>query len=222
MDCRIENGPGHAVLHVELESGERIEAVPGATIERSSSVVVDPKDNDGGAIGMLRDAIGGSGDSTRNVYEAGGTGGTITFAPVLHGDIARVDLGETGRIDVQSGSILAWTPAVERDFDPDAPSGMFSDPDLDLLGLGGTGTAFLAAAGSVRERTLGPGETPIVDEDHVVAWTDDLDLVRDADDSVKGSLVDADGTVGRFEGSGRLWLQTRDPTFLRQDETGRF
>ncbi len=51
----------------------------------------------------------------------------------------------------------------------------------------------------------------IVDEDHLVAWTDGLDLTRERDGGIKSSVLGGEGRITRFFGARTVWLQTRNP-----------
>jgi len=71
--------------------------------------------------------------------------------------------------------------------------------------------AFFSSYGSMYEVDVTPEDPLIVDEDHLVAWTDGLDLSRRKDGSIKSTVFGGEGFVTEFRGDGHVWLQTRTP-----------
>ena len=218
MEFTIENGPGNAVVTVSLDAGERVEADPGTMISRSASVTSDTQRAAKGARGMIKSALSDELDVTKTVYTAEGAPGEVTLGPDLPGDISRIDLADTGRVKVQSGGVVAWTPDVEKSSAMNEAGNFFSSGELTVLALEGDGTAFLSAFGGLRNHEVTPEEPIVVDEDHLLAWTDGLSVSRTKDSSIKSSLLGGEGFVTRFEGEGRVWVQTRDPLVFRGND----
>jgi uncharacterized protein (TIGR00266 family) len=215
MEFTVENDPSSAVVTVSLEQGEVVKAPPGAFLSRSDAVESDTKRTAKGATGLLKNALSDEQDVLESTYTATDGPGTVTFAPDEPGDLQRLDLAETGTIKVQSGGILAWTEGVEKSTVANEASNLFSSGELTVLQLSGTGTAFLSAFGGLREERVTASDPLTVDEDHLLAWTNGLDVSRTKDSSIKSTLLGGEGFVTRFTGEGRVWLQTRDPSLLR-------
>ena len=74
----------------------------------------------------------------------------------------------------------------------------------------GTGTVFCQAFGALVQRDLAEGETFLVDNRFMVAFSDSIkyQLVK-ATESVKDTLMSGEGLINRYEGPGRLYYQTR-------------
>jgi uncharacterized protein (TIGR00266 family) len=214
MQFTVENGPSSAVLTVSLDSGESVNADPGAFLSRSDAVESDTGGTAGGATGLLKNALSDERDVLETTFTAESGPGTVTLAPDEPGDLQRLDLAETGSLRVQSGGVLAWTPDVEKATVANEASNIFSSGELTVLRLSGDGTAFLSAFGGLREERVTASDPLTVDEDHLLAWTDGLDVSRTKDSSIKSTLLGGEGFVTRFAGDGRVWLQTRDPALL--------
>lgn len=221
MRYDIRKRPSNAVLEVTLDEGERIDAKAGAMISRSASVAADTEVAGGeGVTGMLSRAISDEREMTSNAFTSDADGAHVMLAPDTPGDVTPIDLAETGRIKIQSGSPLAWTDGVQKSTAANNSRNLFSSGELTVLAMEGDGTAFLSAYGSVVERDVTDGDPLVVDEDHLIAWTDGLDLNRERDGSIKSTLLGGEGYVTRFTGSGTVWLQTRDPLVFMQSAGG--
>lgn len=215
MDYTIDKDPSYSIVRVVLEAGERVGARPGAMVSRSDSV--DPQTSVGGGslTGLLTRAISDEQDVVENYFEATRDGGQVVLAPVMPGDVVAVDVGETGSLRVQSGGALAWADSVEHSTALNEATNFFSSGELTVLGLAGEGTAFLSAFGAIYADDVTPDDPVVVDEDHLLAWTDGLSVSRTTDGGLKSTLLGGEGRVSRLSGEGRVWLQTRDPVAFR-------
>jgi uncharacterized protein (TIGR00266 family) len=217
----IEKGPSYAVLRTTMDRGDRLMAETGAMISRSESVRADAEVGGGEGIGgMIKSAVSSSKDLVENAFEAEADGAELTLAPDHPGDVFGVDVGQDGRIKVNSGSTLAWEPTVERSSAFNDAGGFFSSGSLRVLELSGEGRAFLSAYGSIIETEVTTDDATIVDTDHLIAWTDGLSVSREQDGSIKSAMLGGEGIVSKFSGRGRVWIQTRDPAVFRA-ATGR-
>lgn len=219
MEFDISHRPSYALLEVTLDAGETLGAKQGAMVSRSAHVSADTTTGGGGVTGMLSRAISDEHEVLSNVFEAETDGQHVALAPDHPGDVVALDLAETGRVKVQSGSALAWGDGVEKSTAVNEASNFFSSGELTVLALDGTGTAFLSAYGAVHRVPVSAADPVVVDEDHLLAWTDGLSANRQRDGSIKSTLLGGEGFVTRFEGEGDVWLQTRDPVvFMAQTD----
>jgi uncharacterized protein (TIGR00266 family) len=219
MQFEILERPSYAVLEVSLERGEEIAATPGAMVTRTPDVVMEANVGGGDGIGaMVERAVSDRAGPglVETVFSARHRGGTVTLAPDYPGDVAAIDVTETGPLRAQTGSALAWQPVVER-----APAGETVSSGTPAVVLRGRGRAFLSSFGALTERTVTPDEPLVGDEDHLVAWTADLDADRRRTGGVKTGALGGEGTVLTLSGKGRAWVQTRDPASFGQSEAAR-
>ena len=221
MQYTIENSPSYAVLRATMDQGDRIMAETGAMISRNESVHADAEVGGGEGIGgMIKSAVSSSKDLVENAFEARSDGGELTLAPDHPGDVFEVDVGQDGPIRVNSGSVLAWEPSVERSSAFNDAGGFFSSGSLRVLELSGTGRAFLSAYGSIVEDEVTRDDPRIVDTDHLIAWTGGLSVSREQDGNIKSTMLGGEGIVSKFTGEGRVWIQTRDPAVFRSQAGG--
>jgi len=212
MQFAIKEQPSYAMVEVTLDNGEQIQTKPGVMMTRSDGVSVQSDvGGEAGAVGTVKRALSDERTLVDNTYVANENGEEVTLVPEHPGDVRAINASEMSELRVQSGSLMAWEPLVERSTELNNFSNMFSSGELTVLGLSGRGVAFLSSFGSLLEREVSQGEPLIVDEDHLVAWTPSLALNRQKDGSVKSTLLGGEGYVTELRGNGRVWLQTRDP-----------
>ena len=215
MQYQIQKRPSYAVLEVTLNSGEEIQTDPGAMMTRTSAIGNESSiGGDDGVMGMAKRAVSDERGLVENKYYADGQTGTVTLVPDHPGDIKAINVTEKGPLKAQSGGLLAWEPLVERSTEFNNRSNMFSSGELTVLGLSGQGMTFISAYGSMYEQDVEQGDPLIVDEDHIVAWTDGLSMSRQKDGSIKSTMLGGEGYVTEFRGDGHVWLQTRNPLAL--------
>jgi uncharacterized protein (TIGR00266 family) len=80
------------------------------------------------------------------------------------------------------------------------------------LQVSGTGPVFLGGYGSIEVREV--NGSIIVDTGHVLAFEPTLQQTLRLSGGIFSSLFGGEGLVSKFEGRGRLWLQTRNVSGL--------
>jgi uncharacterized protein (TIGR00266 family) len=215
MQYEIKKRPSFAMVEVTLDQGEEIQTKPGAMMTRTTGIGTDASvGGDEGVTGMVKRAVSDERGLVDNTYYAEGDGETVTLVPEHPGDINAFNITDVGGIRAQSGALLAWEPLVERSTELNNVSNMFSSGELTVLGVSGRGMAFLSAYGSMYREKVTSGEPLVVDEDHIVAWTEGLGMNRQKDGSIKSTFLGGEGFVTEFSGEGYVWLQTRNPMTL--------
>ena len=210
MQYEILHRSSDAAVRVTLDAGESLGARRGAMVDRSANLRTGVT-SEGGLGGMLSRALSDEREVLSDLFEADADGAQVTLAPDHPGDVVPLDLARTGRLKVKSRSPLAWSEGVDKRTDVYEASSFFSSGDLTVLALDGGGTVFLSAYGAVYEEEVSEDSPLVVDEDHLLAWTDGLGTTREREGSVTSAFLGGDGYVVRFAGEGRIWLQTRDP-----------
>jgi uncharacterized protein (TIGR00266 family) len=210
MQFEILDGPAHAILEVALERGEEINAAQGAMMTRSPDVSMEASvGGEDGIGGMVERAVSGGPSPVETTFTAEDGDGTVTFAPDYPGDVTAVDVTDDAPLRVRSESTLAWEASLTQ-ATAAAETGGHSE-ELRVLELTGRGTAFLSSFGAVSERVVTPEESLVADEDHLLAWTGELDLVRERVGAVSTDALGGEGHETTVSGDGLVWLQTRSP-----------
>jgi len=207
MEHELQYRPTFALLSLSLESGEQAVAEAGALVSHGDGITIETGTR-GGIWGSLKRQIGGESFFV-NTFTADREA-KLSLAPPLPGDVIRHDLGSAGGdIVVQSGSFLASGPDIDVDTRWGSAKTFFGGEGLFMLRLSGTGPTFLSSYGAIEEIELAAGETFTVDAGHLVAFEADIEYELEMVGGLKSTLFSGEGLVSRFEGPGKLWLQSR-------------
>jgi uncharacterized protein (TIGR00266 family) len=217
MRIDVTHRPAYAVAVAHLDAGEEVQGEPGALIAMDGDVTVDTTLAVGGK-GLLGNVWAGlkrmaAGESLRRNSFRSARGGDVFFAPLLVGDIAVIELTEA--LIVQSGAWICSPPTVSLDASWAGARGFFAGEGLVMLKATGTGPLALHAFGAMRQVDV--DGSFVVDTGHIVAFDATLSYkVRPFGGGIFSFLFGGEGLVCVFQGKGRLWLQTRNPTAFGQ------
>ena len=206
MDHEITSRPSYAQLNVALAEGERIRAEAGAMVSYSGGIRMETNATGGFLKSLSRSVLGGE-SFFQNDFVAE-SAGEASFAPALPGDIIHTDVDDR-TLYVQSGSYLASGGSLDLDTKFGGARTFFGSEGLFLLRISGTGSLFMSSYGAIEEVSLDEGEPFTIDTGHIVAFEDTVDFTVERVGGMKSTLLSGEGLVARFEGTGRVWLQTR-------------
>ena len=147
-----------------------------------------------------------------NEFTAEGGPAEVLIAPAAPGDLEHVYL-DNNTIFLQSKAFVAsgLGVAVETKWQG-MLKGFFSGAGLFLLRCSGVGDLFFNAFGALNSFEI--DGTHVVDNGHVVAFTEGLEYEIDVIAGYKSFFFSGEGLVCRFRGHGRVWVQTRQlPAF---------
>ncbi|MCC7550364.1 MAG: TIGR00266 family protein [Methanobacterium sp.] len=206
MDYEILYQPSYALLKLDLDSSEQVNAEAGALVSMSSGISIETGMK-GGLFGGLKRSLLGGESFFINKFTAESPG-EITMAPALPGDIHSMDL-ENEVLFVQSGSFMAGTMDIDIDTKWGGSKTFFSKEGLFLLKIEGTGSLFASSFGAIHPITLEEGETYIVDTGHIVAFDNNVNYHVKKIGGLKSTLFSGEGLVVELTGPGRAWMQSR-------------
>lgn len=217
MKYQILYQPSYSLAVVQLERGEAIMSESGAMVSMSPTIKLEAKMAGGGVFGALKSVVGGE-SVFRTTYVADSGPGEVTFAPATMGDIMAVPLSGS-RFFVQPGSYLAGDAGLNINVQG-SMRGMLSGEGLFLLTVEGSGLLLLSSFGAIHIKELAAGEEYIVDTGHIVAFEASVQYrIEKASGKTQGvggflkgmvqSAMSGEGFVCRYQGPGRIYLQTR-------------
>jgi uncharacterized protein (TIGR00266 family) len=206
---KIDHRDSNSVLSVMLQPGYEVNARPGSMVTMQASVQVK-----GHFKFSLKKIVTGD-----EMSESTFTGpGEVVFAPEIFGDIFPIAISpdQVKPWCIGKGSYLASTRGVTKSSKSQGlKKGFFSGDGLFIHEVIGNGILFVRSFGAVMEKELRPGEELIVDNGHLVAWNCPYKIERiQASGGFLSGIHTGEGLVCRFQGPGKILIQTRNPEAL--------
>jgi uncharacterized protein (TIGR00266 family) len=143
-------------------------------------------------------------------YSATAANQEVTIASTFPGAIVAIDPAG-GDVIAQKSAFLCAEPGVtvSAHVVKNLSSGLFGGEGFVLQRLSGTGLAFLEIDGAICEKTLGPGESLIVDTGNIAAYEANVAYEVTMVKGFKNILLGGEGLLNtRLTGPGKVWLQT--------------
>ncbi len=207
----ILNKGAFPIVSYHLEHGEKIKAEAGAMIAMSSTIEVTGG-TEGGLFKGLTRMLAGENFFFQYLTASKGAGNVI-FGHSIPGDIVDVELDGITALKVAKGGFLASTNEIQFDTKTqNLAQGLFGGAGFFVLSVKGRGHLFLSSYGSIHKMELSQGEELVVDNGHLVAWSETMDYkIEKAAKGLIASLTSGEGLVCRFRGPGTIYIQTRNP-----------
>ena len=212
MNTEILYRPSYSLGVIHLEPNEQVRVEAGAMVSYSEGVTIQTKAAGGLFKALKRSVLGGESFFV-NDFQASASGGEVTVAPALPGDMFAYEMA--GRpLLVQSGSYVASSGGVDVDTKWGGAKTFFASEGLFVLRCEGEGHLLLSSYGAIHEVELSAGQVYTVDTGHLVAWDADLAYNVRAVGGLASTVFSGEGLVAEFRGPGRLLLQTRSTAAL--------
>ena len=214
MDLDYEFQPAFTLMTANLGPGESIKVEPGAMVAQSPDLNIETGRASKGSLigGFLKSVVGGE-SFFINTYTAGPSGGWISMAPSSPGDICTFDLGPGKDMYMQGGAFMACSPNVQYDTKFQGAKALFSREGAFFLRAyseGGPGQVFYCSYGAIKEIEVTPNTPIVVDNGHLVAFTNGVSYEAQKAGSWKTTIFGGEAIVLRLSGSGKVWIQTRN------------
>lgn len=213
MDFNIAQSHGFSTLDVTFDEGETLFAQPRAMLSMTTGFELGSRlggaSSSSGLMSGFKSVLSGESFATAT-YRAKRPGEKLSLAPTHVGDIRVLSLEEGRAFFLARGSYLAHESGVTVEPRFAGFKGWMSKKGLFLLHVSGKGRVCVASYGAIVERELVEDELLVVDNDFVVAFSDNLHYdLRAATASIKDSVLSGEGLVNRYRGPGQLIYQTR-------------
>jgi uncharacterized protein (TIGR00266 family) len=210
MEYSIKYDPSYAMLVVDLAEGEMIVGEAGAMTYMSSNIDVRTRTREKSILSTLGMSIfGGQSFFVNDFYAMGGPGQLgLAAAPV--GDITKLEVEPGKGYVIQKSGYLASTEFVDLDIKWEGFSKGLFGQGLFMVKTSGQGDLFINTFGAIDKHVLGAGEEMVVDNFHLVAFSDDCDYRVEKFGSWKETILSGEGLVTRVRGPGDVYLQTKN------------
>jgi len=212
MHFEIEFSPAYALAIAKLNPGDAVMAESGAMITQDAHIRMETSASAGKGVGGFLKGLGRSmflGESFfRNTFHADSAAGEVSFAPSLPGDIMVYPM-QGQELIVQQQSFLASGTGVEIETKWGGFKSFFGEGRLFWIRAFGNGPLALNAFGAIKEIEV--NGSYVIDTGHIVAFEPGLTFSIKRVGSWFSTFFSSEGLVCRFEGKGKLYIQSRNP-----------
>jgi len=210
MKYSIKHKPAYALLDIELDPGDSIQAEAGAMVYMSDDTQVQTILGGNLLTALMRRIFGGE-SLFFNVFSAKEKTAIVGLAPELAGDIIKIDVAQTPVV-IQKGSYLCSETTVQLKTRFGGWKSLFSSEGVFLLEALGSGILYLGSYGAILE--IDVNGQYVLDTGHMVAFEKTLNFEVTKTGGWKSTIFSGEGLTMQFQGQGKLWIQTRVPRGL--------
>ena len=210
MKHEIKYKPSYSMLVVNLEQGEKITAESGAMTYMDPNIEAHTRKREKSLFGSVGLAVFGRQSFWVNDYTASNGQGEVAFVSAPVGDIETLEVKPDQGYVIQKSAYIASTENVNLDVKWEGfTKGLFGQ-GLFMIKVTGNGTLFINTFGAIDKHTLESGQTLIVDNFHLVAFSDTCNYKVTKFGGLKETLLGGEGLVTRITGPGDIYIQTKN------------
>ena len=210
MKYEIKYKPAYSLLVVQLSPGEALTAEAGAMAYMQPTLDVKTHKRDKGfwsTLGMT--VIGGQSFFINDFTATSGTG-EAAFSSAPLGDIDTLEVTGSRGFIIQKAAYVASQEGVNLDLQWQGfTKGLFGQ-GLFMIKVSGNGLLFINTFGAIDKHTLGAGERLIVDNHHLVAFSDTCQYKVTKFGGLKETILGGEGFVTEITGPGEIYIQTKN------------
>lgn len=210
MKYEIKYKPSYSMLVVSLEKGETITGEAGAMTYMDTTIEPHTRKREKSLLGSLGMSIIGRQSFWVNDYAAVAGPGEVGLVSAPVGDIETLEVKPNQGYIIQKSAYLASTQNVDLDIKWEGfTKGLFGQ-GLFMIKVTGNGMLFINTFGAVDKHTLRSGQTIIVDNFHLVAFSDTCKYKVTKFGGLKETLLGGEGLVTQITGPGDVYIQTKN------------
>jgi uncharacterized protein (TIGR00266 family) len=210
MKYEIKYKPSYSMLVVTLEPGEKITAESGSMTYMEPNVEAHTRKREKSLLGSIGLSILGRQSFWVNDYTASGDPGEVAFVSAPIGDIETLEVTTDQGYIIQKAAYIASTESVDLDVKWEGfTKGLFGQ-GLFMIKVTGNGKLFINTFGAIDKHTLKPGQTMIVDNFHLVAFSNTCNYKVTKFGGLKETLLGGEGLVTQITGPGEVYIQTKN------------
>ena len=207
MKYEIKYRPSYSLLVAQLEADETITAEAGAMTYMQPTVEVETTMRERSFWGTLGLRILGGQSFFVNHYRGPGE---IAFVAAPVGDIEKLDVESGNGMVIQKSAYVASTGELDLDIKWEGfTKGLFGQ-GLFMLKAHGAGELFINTFGAIDRHVLEAGETLVVDNFHLVGFTESCQYKVTGFGGLKETILSGEGFVTRITGPGEVYIQTKN------------
>jgi uncharacterized protein (TIGR00266 family) len=198
------------MLVVSLEQGETLTAEAGAMTYMDPGIEVHTRKREKSLLGSLGLALVGRQSFWVNDYTATQGPGELGLVSAPVGDIEMLEIKPDQGYVMQKAAYVASTQSVDLDVQWEGfTKGLFGQ-GLFMIRVTGTGNLFINTFGAIDKHTLKAGQSMIVDNFHLVAFSSTCSYKVTKFGGLKETLLGGEGLVTNITGPGDIYIQTKN------------
>lgn len=210
LNYEIKYKPSYSMLVVKLDPNESVTAEAGSMTYMEPNIDVQTRKRERSILGTLGLTLFGGQSFFVNDYRAQSTPGEVAFVSAPVGDIEILEVKPNQGFIIQSSSYIASTQNVDLDIKWQGfTKGLFGQ-GLFMIKAKGEGKLFINTFGAIDKHTLSAGKSLVVDNFHLVAFSDTCDYKVRKFGGLKSTLLGGEGLVTEISGPGDLYIQTKN------------
>jgi uncharacterized protein (TIGR00266 family) len=210
LDYEIKYKPSYSMLVVKLEQDEAITAESGSMTYLDPHIEVHTRRREKSLLGSIGLKLLGGQSFWVNDYKAERGSGEVAFVAAPVGDIETLEVKPNHGFVIQRSAYIASTQGVDLDIKWQGfTKGLFGQ-GLFMIKVSGNGTLFINTFGAIDQHTLRADQTLIVDNFHLVAFSDSCDYKVRKFGGLKETLLGGEGLVTEIRGPGDVYVQTKN------------
>jgi len=210
MKYEIKYKPSYSMLVVNLDKGETITGEAGAMTYMDPAIEAHTRKREKSLLGSLGLAIIGGQSFWVNDFTAANAPGEVALVSAPIGDIETLEVKPNQGFIIQKTAYVASTQNVDLDVKWEGfTKGLFGQ-GLFMIKVTGEGTLFINTFGAVDKHTLKQGQTMIVDNFHLVGFSDTCNYKVTKFGGLKETILGGEGLVTQITGPGDIYIQTKN------------
>jgi len=210
MRYEIKYKPSYAMLIASLDQGETITAEAGAMTYITPNIEVHTRKREKSLLSTLGLSLIGGQSFWVNDYTSSSGSGEAGFVAAPVGDIEKLEVAPGKGYVIQKAAYIASTAGIDLDVKWEGfTKGLFGQ-GLFMLKATGNGQLFINTFGAIDVHTLQAGQTLIVDNFHLVGFSDSCSYKVTRFGGLKETLLGGEGLVTQITGPGDVHIQTKN------------
>jgi uncharacterized protein (TIGR00266 family) len=210
LKFEVKYKPAYALLVANLEQGETLTAESGSMTYMTPNIEVHTRKREKSLLGTLGLSLIGGQSFWVNDYVATNGPGEAAFVAAPVGDIKQLDIAPGSGYVIQKSAYIASTQGIDLDVKWEGfTKGLFGQ-GLFMLKATGSGQMFINTFGAIDTHTLQPAQTLIVDNFHLVGFSESCSYKITRFGGLKETLLGGEGLVTQITGPGDVHIQTKN------------
>jgi len=198
------------MLVVNLNQGQMILAEAGAMTYMTPNLEVRTRRRDRSVLETIGMTVLGGQSLFVNEYWANQGPAEIGLVSAPVGDITKIDIQSGRGYIIQKAAYIASSPTVNLDIQWQGfTKGLFGQ-GLFMIKVTGEGELFINCFGAIDRHILQAGESMIVDNFHLVGFSDSCQYQVEKFGGWKETLLGGEGLVTHITGPGEVLIQTKN------------